>query len=61
MKVGKVNYRVLYFFHGNAAAVASHGLVKEDRVPPKAIERARQRKQRFEANPALHTYAEEAD
>lgn len=60
-KVGKVNYRVLYFFHGNVAAVVSHGLVKEDRVPPKAIDKAKQRKQKFEANPALHTYAEETD
>ncbi|WP_395742407.1 type II toxin-antitoxin system RelE/ParE family toxin [Prosthecobacter sp.] len=29
-----VHYRLLYFFHGKVAAVVSHGIVKEDRVPP---------------------------
>ena len=29
-----INYRMLYFFHGNIAAVVSHGIVKEDKVPP---------------------------
>lgn len=50
------NYRMLYFFHGNLVAVVSHGLVKEDRVPPKAIDWARERKRQFEASPAQHTY-----
>jgi putative component of toxin-antitoxin plasmid stabilization module len=27
------NYRMLYFFHGQVAAVVSHGLVKERAVP----------------------------
>jgi phage-related protein len=55
-KRGRVNYRILYFFHRNVAAVVSHGVVKEDRVPAKAIDWARERKRRFEADPALHTY-----
>lgn len=55
-KRGKGNYRILYFFDGKVAAVVSHGLVKEDRVPPKAIDRARERKLRFQADPSLHTY-----
>lgn len=29
-----VNYRILYFFHGEVAAVLSHGIVKESEVPP---------------------------
>ncbi len=37
----------------------SHGLVKEDRVPPKAIDWARERMKKFKANPVLHTYDEE--
>lgn len=53
------NYRILYFFHGNVAAVISHGLLKEDRVPVKEIETAILRKRKFEANPALHTYLKE--
>jgi hypothetical protein len=40
------------------AAVVSHGLVKERVVPPKEIDRAVERKKRFEANPAKHTYEE---
>lgn len=57
MRLGHVNYRMLYFFHGKVAAVLSHGVVKEDRVPPKAIDWARERKKTFEANPALHTFS----
>jgi hypothetical protein len=53
-----MNYRILYFFHGNRAAVISHGLVKESRVPPREIDEAVARKQRFEADPKKHTYAE---
>ncbi len=52
------NYRMLYFFHGQSIAIVSHGLVKERRVPPGEIEAALSRKQRFEANPQRHTYAE---
>lgn len=54
-----IHYRILYFFHGNVAAVLSHGIVKEDSVPPIEIERAIQRKKNFEMNPKLHTYEEE--
>ena len=48
----------LYFFHGAMAAVVSHGLVKERGVPSKEIDHAVERKKRFEANPAKHTYEE---
>lgn len=54
-----VQYRILYFFHGTAAAVVSHGIVKEDAVPTKDLNRAIQRKGLFEADPAKHTYSEE--
>src|SRR6201987_4425788 len=33
--VGTVNYRMLYFFYEDIAAVVSHGLAKKKRVPPK--------------------------
>jgi phage-related protein len=56
VRLRRVNYRMLYFFHGNIAAVVSHGLVKEDRVPPKEIDWALQRKRNFEANPVVHTH-----
>jgi len=54
----RVHHRVLYFFHGAIAAVVSHGLVKERVVPPKEIDRATERKKRYEANPGRHTYEE---
>ena len=53
-----INYRMLYFFHGNIAAVISHGIVKEDKVPPKEIEKAIERMVKFERNPKIHTHEE---
>jgi hypothetical protein len=53
------NYRILYFFHGATAAVLAHGLVKERAVPPADIERAIKRRERFEADPEIHTYVGE--
>ena len=53
-----VHHRVLYFFHGTVAAVVSHGVVKERVVPTREIGQAVERKKRFEANPAKHTYEE---
>ena len=54
-----IHYRILYFFHGNLAAVLAHGLVKERAVPSKAIDEAIKRKERFAGNPNAHTYREE--
>jgi phage-related protein len=54
-----LQYRMLYFFHGNIAAVVSHGLVKEQKVPPKDIDRAVERKKQFMANPKRHTFKPE--
>jgi len=56
-----IHYRILYFFHGNVAAVLSHGIIKEDRVPPIEIDRAVERKKSFEMNPKAHTYEEEVE
>jgi phage-related protein len=53
------HYRMLYFFHGNRAAVVSHGIVKEQKVPPKEIDRALERKKKFLANPKRHTFTPE--
>ena len=60
-EAGGVNYRVLYFFSGFAAAVVSHGLAKESRVPDKDIDRAVGRRRAFESNPEEHTYYETQD
>ena len=53
-----VNYRILYFFHGKVAAVLSHGIVKEQAVPPKEIDLAIKRKRQFIADPDRHSYEE---
>jgi hypothetical protein len=53
-----VHYRILYFFSGNTVVV-SHGLKKEREVPAVEIDRAIERKKKFEANPAAHTYKQE--
>ena len=52
-----VNYRLLYFFHGTLAVI-SHGITKEDVVPPGEIDLAIERKQRFAADPTKYTYQE---
>jgi len=59
VRVGNVQYRILYFFHGHFSVVVSHGFTKhEAAVPPVEIEQALRRKQAFEADPAGHTYPE---
>jgi hypothetical protein len=53
-----VNYRMLYFFHGRTAAVVSHGLVKEEEIPAKEIEKTIERKRKYEKDPKSRTYDE---
>lgn len=50
-----MHYRVLYFFYRQAAAVLSHGIVKESAVPDREINLALRRKATFEADLASHT------
>lgn len=50
------HHRILYFFHGRNAVVVSHGIVKEDRVPPREIATALWRKTRFEQDPPTYTH-----
>ena len=51
-----VHYRILYFFTGRNVAVLSQGITKEGAVPDVEINRAIERKKRFEADPKAHTY-----
>ena len=53
------NYRVLYFFHENTAAVVTHGIVKEKQVPTVEIDKAVSRRSKFISNPTKYTYQEE--
>jgi hypothetical protein len=51
-----VNYRILYFFHGQNVSILAHALTKEGEIPGSEIERAIRRKQAFERDPVRHTY-----
>jgi hypothetical protein len=50
-----VNHRMRYFFHGRTASIVSHGTVKARRVPPREIDRAIDRKEKFEKDPETHS------
>jgi hypothetical protein len=51
-----VHYRILYFFSGQDVVVLSQGITKESEVLDVEINRAVERKKRFEADPKAHTY-----
>ena len=51
----RVQYRMLYFFHEQAAAVVSHGIVKEQRVPPREIDRVVELRRQFIIDPQAHS------
>lgn len=55
---GRVNYRILYFFHGQNIAILAHGLVKEDVIPQADLTRAIKRKAAFLKDREKHTYEE---
>ena len=56
---GRVQYRILYFFHGEEVAVLAAGLSKEGQVRDGDIDRALQRKVAFEADPSARTFVME--
>jgi hypothetical protein len=53
-----VNYRILYFFSGKNIVVISHGIAKQSEVPAVEINRAMERKKRYDANPKAHGWKE---
>jgi phage-related protein len=55
-RLGTVNYRLLYFFHGRNVAVLAHAITKENEIPVVEIKRAVERKIKFVARPAAHTF-----
>src|SRR5436309_876803 len=58
VRLRRVNYRMLYFFYRDVAAVLSHGLMKEARLPAKEIDRALEHRMKFEQDPDAHTHEE---
>ena len=61
VRLGSVNCRLLYFFHGQTVSVVAHGLTKEAAVPAADIKRAMIRKAAFATNPTTHTFRGEID
>ena len=56
----RVNYRMLYFFHGRGVAVVTHGFSKhEAAVPTREIQLGLAKKDIFARRPEAHTYQEE--
>lgn len=55
-KVGRVNYRILYFFNGRGVAVLTSGCTKEGRVENADIDLAVRYKTKFRADPKRHVY-----
>ena len=55
IKVGTVNYRILYFFCGSNVVCLSHGLTKESKVPDAEIDLAVNRKLLVERDMDRHT------
>jgi len=58
-RMGTVNYRILYFFHGRNVAIVSHGFTKADEIPSREVDLAIARKTAFTASPLKHTYTGE--
>jgi phage-related protein len=58
-KMGHVQYRILYFFHGRDIAILAHALTKKDKVPSADIDRAVRRKTAFRRDPVAHSYEAE--
>jgi phage-related protein len=59
-QLGRLNYRMLYFFHGPGIAVVSHGFVKQQAVVPmRQILEAMEHRRRYAADPKAHGGATE--
>jgi hypothetical protein len=57
-RIGRVNYRILYFFHGQDVAVLARALTKEDGVPDADIDRAREARVLVTRNPEKFMHEE---
>jgi len=52
--MGRVHYRILYFFHGSGLILLAHALSKEGKVPTPDISRAVERRRKYLEHPASH-------
>jgi phage-related protein len=54
-RLGRVQYRILYAFHGRGAAILLHALTKKTKLLDADLTRAQRRRQRFTQDPPAHT------
>jgi phage-related protein len=60
VKHSGINYRMLYFFHGQKAVIVSHGFTKKTRkVPTRELMVAKRRMVEFKSNPKAHSFLQE--
>jgi hypothetical protein len=59
VRKGTANYRVLYFFARDGAAVLVHALTKGADIPEADIRLALGRRSLFDRDPGAHTYEPE--
>jgi hypothetical protein len=59
VRLGHVQYRILYGFVGQNVVLLSHGCTKEDVVPKAEITRALRNLAAYKSAPARHTYGEQ--
>jgi len=52
----RVQYRILYFFYGQSVIILTHGITKEGKIPDVEINRAIERKRKFETKPETHSW-----
>ena len=55
-RLGTLNYRILYFFHGRDVAVLASAITKENEIPAVEVNRALNRKRLFIDDPVAHTF-----
>lgn len=61
VRIGHINYRLLYGFHGQGTAVIVHALTKEAAIPDHDITVAIDRLGHFRRDPRQHTYIDGGD
>lgn len=54
VRLGRVNYRILFSFFDRNAVVLTHGLTKEDAIPPTDLAIAKRRKADYEKEPEVY-------
>ncbi|MBS2009585.1 MAG: type II toxin-antitoxin system RelE/ParE family toxin [Cyanobacteria bacterium SZAS TMP-1] len=57
-EVQNVNYRLLYFFHGQNCVIISHGITKEAAVPDREIDQAIENKRLYNSDPEKYSHHE---